>query len=203
MRILSMHILLKRGDKSIFLKNSYQLDFIGILKRGIAKQHINFGARTCVNKLARGDTVRLDLPELENATIFAHINEQDLGTVIICDGEYPEQAAVKILLEMQKKFTDVYSIDLLKSYQADQEMKFPEMDAMINKYQDPKEADKLMKIEGELAEVQGMLHKTMQDLLDRGEKLDDLMKQSEDISGMAYNFYAGAKKSNQKCCSLY
>lgn len=34
-----------------------------------------------------------------------------------------------------------------------------------------------------------MLNKTMTDLLDRGENLDVLMKNSEDISNMAYNFY--------------
>lgn len=34
-----------------------------------------------------------------------------------------------------------------------------------------------------------MLNKTMSDLLERGENLDELMKNSEDISNMAYNFY--------------
>jgi hypothetical protein len=34
-----------------------------------------------------------------------------------------------------------------------------------------------------------MLNKTMSDLLDWGENLDVLMKESEDISNMAYNFY--------------
>lgn len=34
-----------------------------------------------------------------------------------------------------------------------------------------------------------MLTKTMGDLLDRGEKLDDLMKDSEYISNTAFNFY--------------
>ena len=48
-----------------------------------------------------------------------------------------------------------------------------------------------------------MLTKTMEDLLERGENLDDLLKESEDISNMAYNFYQGSKKANQKCCSLY
>jgi synaptobrevin family protein YKT6 len=60
---------------------------------------------------------------------------------------------------------------------------------MVKKYQDPKEADKLMKIESELDEIQGMLTKTMGDLLDRGEKLDDLMKDSEYINNTAFNFY--------------
>ena len=106
MRILSMHIILKRGEKSIFLKSSYSIDFVGMLKKRFVKEHLNFGSRTTINKLHKGETVRLDLPELENTIIFAHINDQNIGTVILCDGEYPESAAVKILLEMQKKFGD-------------------------------------------------------------------------------------------------
>lgn len=34
-----------------------------------------------------------------------------------------------------------------------------------------------------------MLTKTMTDLLERGENLDELMKNSEDISNMAFSFY--------------
>ena len=74
---------------------------------------------------------------------------------------------------------------------------------MLKKFQDPKEADKLMKIEKELDEVQVMLTKTLNDLLERGEKLDELAKQSEDISETSYNFYRKSKKANQRCCSLY
>lgn len=48
-----------------------------------------------------------------------------------------------------------------------------------------------------------MLTKTMGELLDRGENLDDMMKDSEDISNMAYNFYEKSKDANKKCCSIY
>lgn len=48
-----------------------------------------------------------------------------------------------------------------------------------------------------------MLKKTMEDLLEREENLDELMKQSEDISSMAYNFYEKSKETNKKCCSIY
>ena len=74
---------------------------------------------------------------------------------------------------------------------------------MIKKFQDPKEADKLMKIEKELDDIQIMLTKTLNDLLERGEKLDELAKTSEDISDTSYNFYKKSKKANSKCCSLY
>lgn len=43
----------------------------------------------------------------------------------------------------------------------DTEIKYPKLDEYIKKYQDPKECDKLMKIEDELNNVQQTLHKTM------------------------------------------
>lgn len=61
----------------------------------------------------------------------------------------------------------------------------------------------MLKIENELDEIQEMLTKTMDELLDRGENLDDMMKDSEDISNMAYNFYEKSKEANKKCCSIY
>lgn len=51
MRIISMHILLKLDTNAIFLKSSYQLDFISFLKRKFVKETLNFGARTCVKKI--------------------------------------------------------------------------------------------------------------------------------------------------------
>jgi len=47
----------------------------------------------------------------------------------------------------------------------------------------------LLRIEQDIEDIQGILNKTMTDLLGRGEDLDELMKNSEDISNMAYNFY--------------
>ena len=86
---------------------------------------------------------------------------------------------------------------------ADSNLDFSELDEMIKRFQDPKEADKLMMIEKELDEIQGMLTKTLNDLLERGEKLEDLAKVSEDINETSYNFYQKSKKANNKCCSLY
>ena len=82
-------------------------------------------------------------------------------------------------------------------------MDFPELDEMIKRFQDPKEADKLMMIEKELDEIQTMLTKTLNDLLERGEKLSELAKVSEDINETSYNFLQKSKKANSKCCSLY
>ena len=82
-------------------------------------------------------------------------------------------------------------------------MDFAELDEMIKRFQDPKEADKLMMIEKELDEIEVMLTKTLKDLMERGEKLEDIAKVSEDINATSYNFYKKSQQANRKCCSLY
>ena len=48
------------------------------------------------------------------------------------------------------------------------------MEAAIVKYQDPMEADKILKIQKELDDTKVVLHKTIDSVLARGEKLDNL-----------------------------
>lgn len=203
MRIVSMHVLLKQGEQVIFLKSSYELGFISFLKRGYAKQTLNFGARTCISKISKTQTVKVELSEMENSLLYAHVDNLGISVVVITDFDYPEMAAKKVIIQALNSFRNRFSFDQIESLKGDQNLNFPELDQLIQKFQDPKEADKLLKIESDLDEIQNMLTKTMSDLLDRGESLDDLMKKSEDISSTAYIFYDKSKEANKKCCSIY
>lgn len=68
-----------------------------------------------------------------------------------------------------------------------------------------------MKIEATLNEVNQIVHKSLDDvlvfvwckLLKRGETLETLMAKSKDMSTVSLDFYKTAKKTNNKCCSLY
>ena len=84
---------------------------------------------------------------------------------------------------------------------ADTELDFPEGQELLTKFQDPAEADKITKIEKELDEVKGIVIKSMDDILKRGEALESLMQKSEDLSQVSYQFYRTAKKNNQ-CCQV-
>ena len=73
-------------------------------------------------------------------------------------------------------------------------------DAIV-RYQDPMEADKILKIQKELDETKVVLHKTIDSVLARGEKLDNLVDKSTDLSLASQMFYKQAKKQNQ-CCAI-
>lgn len=68
-------------------------------------------------------------------------------------------------------------------------------------YQNPAEADKLIKIQKGLDEVKDIMHKNIEEVLNRGETLDALMDKSEDLSATSLTFYKQSKKQNQ-CWSV-
>lgn len=62
--------------------------------------------------------------------------------------------------------------------------------------QDPAAADKLTKVQQELDKTKAILHETIESVLDRGEKLDDLVNKSDELSFASKQFYRQAKKTN-------
>jgi synaptobrevin homolog YKT6 len=77
---------------------------------------------------------------------------------------------------------------------------YTELPALLAKYQNPKEADALTKLQLDLDETKIILHGTIESVLQRGEKLDDLVAKSEDLGLQSKAFYKTAKKTNA-CCS--
>lgn len=78
---------------------------------------------------------------------------------------------------------------------------FPQLDDWLVKYQDPKQADSIMKIQQELDETKIVLHKTIESVLERGEKLDNLVERSQALSSSSKMFYKQAQKQNS-CCVI-
>lgn len=65
----------------------------------------------------------------------------------------------------------------------------PELRDYLAKYQDPEQADSILKIQKELDETKIVLHKTIESVLQRGEKIDDLVAKSDGLSNQSKMFY--------------
>ena len=59
----------------------------------------------------------------------------------------------------------------------------------MKEYDEPEKADDLTKIQDELKETKAVLHKTIESVLARGEKLDDLVAKSDQLSFASRGFY--------------
>lgn len=65
----------------------------------------------------------------------------------------------------------------------------PQLREYLTKYQDPQQADSILKIQKELDETKIVLHKTIESVLQRGEKIDDLVAKSDGLSAQSKMFY--------------
>ncbi|KAJ9111056.1 hypothetical protein QFC19_001254 [Naganishia cerealis] len=72
------------------------------------------------------------------------------------------------------------------------------LQSYLVKYQDPKQADTIMKVQQELDETKVVLHKTIESVLERGEKLDNLVERSNALSAQSKMFYKTAKKVSRR-----
>jgi len=128
---------------------------------------------------------------------------------VITDQEYPVRPAFSLLTKLLDDFTAKVP---QSSFKNSRSISFPDINAYIQKYQDPRQADTIMRVQQELDETKIILvsfilskrkeerkpteaqHKTMESVLQRGEKLDTLVERSEALSAHSKAFYKTAKK---------
>lgn len=75
---------------------------------------------------------------------------------------------------------------------------------IVNTYNDPSKLDELKQIKEinkKLNETKEILYSTIDELLDRGEKLDDLVMKSGELSKTTKDFYGKTRKLNS-CCTI-
>lgn len=119
--------------------------------------------------------------------------------MVITDKEYPPRVAFSLLNKILDEFTTKYPNNALWSNPA--QCHYPELKQYIVTYQDPKQGDTIMKVQRELDETKIILHKTIESVLERGEKMESLVERSDVLSSQSKMFYKTAKKQNA-CCVI-
>ena len=136
----------------------------------------------------------------EGYVVHCYVRSDGLGGTVITDEEYPARVAFVLLGQILDEFSSSVG-DAWKSCTVPESMAFPQLEDYLQKYQDPSSADKITKIQKDLDDTTKILHKTIDDVLGRGAKLDDLVGRSEDLSAQSKMFYKQAKKTNS-CCVI-
>ncbi|XP_039282687.1 synaptobrevin homolog YKT6 [Nilaparvata lugens] len=132
-------------------------------------------------------------------TCHVYVRADNLAGVLISDHEYPHRVAHTLITKVLDEFASkVPSSEWPGAVEAN--INFPNLPAYLTRYQNPHEADAMTKIQDELDETKIILHNTIEAVLQRGEKLDDLVSKSEGLSLQSKAFYKTARKTNS-CCS--
>ncbi len=110
--------------------------------------------------------------------------------IAITDEEYPTRVAHQLLTKVCDEFVTKYPrTAYAHSTKESVSFPFPELKDYIQKYQDPNQADNISKIQKELDETKIVLHKTIESVLERGEKIDNLVAKSDGLSAQSKMFY--------------
>lgn len=129
---------------------------------------------------------RQDIEE-QSYTFHAYGRSEGVAGIIISDQEYPALVAHQLLSKIMDEFLSRYPRSAFANSNA--ELPFPPLKEYIVKYQDPHAADSIMKIQKELDETKIVLHKTIESVLERGEKIDNLVAKSDGLSAQSKMFY--------------
>ncbi|KAG6039094.1 hypothetical protein E4U41_003291 [Claviceps citrina] len=153
-------------------------------------------AKTVAERTKPGQ--RQDVEE-QDYTFHAYGRSEGVCGIIISDHQYPALVAHQLLSKVVDEFLASHPRSSWQS--GTPELPMPELKQYLDKYQDPQQADSIMKIQKELDETKIVLHKTIESVLQRGEKIDDLVAKSDGLSSQSKMFYQQAKKQNS-CCVL-
>lgn len=144
----------------------------------------------------------MDTEEVENKDFMCHcmVTFKKIGIVVISDGDYP----VRVAYDYMNKIVDAASSahgDAIFKITSDSSLTIPGMDATMAKYQEPKEVDNIAKLQKDIAETKDILIQTMDKLMARGEKIEELVQKSQDLSFHSKAFMKQSKQLN-KCCTI-
>ena len=79
---------------------------------------------------------------------------------------------------------------------------FKDLQKLLDDSQDPQKVDKILKIHKQIDETKDILYSTIDTLLSKGTKLDDLVNQTEKLKEHSKLFYNSSKQINNRCCIL-
>ncbi len=159
---------------NILVGNKKNLLKFGFFERNSIGEFMNFFSSTLITKSS--ESIFSVIEKEYKISIF---KDTAYSYSIITDIEYPNRVIFQLQSEL-KINNDINTI--------------------FKKYSD-ENIDKITVINKELNETKEILTKTIESILARGEKLDKLVENSEELKKTSKMFYRNAKKMNS-CCNV-
>lgn len=198
MKLLGIGILRVGPDvpDPVMLVHSVELSSFGFFQRGTVREMMTFFDKTIAKRTPLGQRQTVQNNEY---VVHVYMRADGLCGCCTCDAEYPARVAFSVLSKTLDEFDA--GNPKWKTEKRSEVMIWPALDNVVQRYQDPANADQIMKIQKNLDETRDVLHNTIETVLQRGEKLEDLVERSSELSAQSKLFYTQAKRTNG-CCAV-
>lgn len=166
-----------------------------------------FAGREIMTRMQPGETRSLKYLEYHcHARILTVDRGVHVGCCVMTDEKYPTRVVNSFIMKATGKFLETYPAKELEQYQGrDASLACAQVEELLVAYQTPEEADSIMRLEKKLDSTKAELFESMEALLRRGEKLEDLAEKSNDLSFKSKAFLKNAEDLNAWCpgCVLF
>jgi len=195
-KLFAVELFYKGPDKVNALKAAHDLQSFSYFQRSTVKEFMVFTGSVIVDRSSKGS--RASVKE-QDYMCHVYVHQNGLSGVAVCDKDYPQRVAFNMLNKLVDDFAAEVSAASYTSSDPNT-YTFDKCQTFLEKYQNPSEADPMMKVQTELDETKVIVYDTIEKVLQRGEKLDDLVAKSEHLGTTSKAFAKTAKKTNA-CCS--
>jgi synaptobrevin family protein YKT6 len=190
MKIYAMYILHREGEKVTTIDVEREFSDISFIYRKSAVELCDFA----VNNLVTSPKPDPLISAQEKQFLFLMFRKDDAATVLITSDDYPTRVSFSICKELMNEHDKCGG-------------KFPGgkcalLHRAIVEYQQPQNADKILRIQQNMDECREIMTQNLQTALARGESLEQLAEKSAAISDQSKMFAREAAKMN-RCCSLF
>lgn len=192
-----MSVFYKGPSSATCLKAAYDLQSFNFFQRGSIQEFMAFVSKTITER-----TTTASRQSVKQGEYMCHIyvRGDNLTAVLISDEDYPPRVSHTLITKVLDEFSQIIPASSWPTI-SESDVHFPQINTYLAKYQNPQEADAMTKIQTDLDETKIILHNTIEAVLERGEKLDDLVAKSEGLSIQSKAFYKTARKTNS-CCNF-
>ncbi|XP_067932627.1 synaptobrevin homolog YKT6-like [Watersipora subatra] len=200
MKLLALEVFFKdpATTKVTQLYAAHDLSTFSFFQRSSAKEFMNFTSKIIAERTSMGS--RASVKEQEYVC-HVYVQSDGLSAVVIGDHEYPQRVAHSFINKVLDEFTQLNPPTKWKSAPAGG-LQFPNGETLLANYQNPRESDALSRVQADVDETKVILHQTLEAMLNRGEKLDDLVRTSDNLSAQSKAFYTTARKANSCSCVI-
>ncbi len=194
-------------DSTHILHETFELQDFNFLARRSIKEFCRFGTREVAERTQQGERHSIQPPlnhkvisNMDLDFIVHAYRTNELCATCITHASYPQRVAYRFLEDCLLEFQELYpTLDPLPK---DRYLAFPDLDYLLHKYKDPTDVDKILKINNELVETKEELYKAFDALLERGDKIDNIVAKSNDLNHQSRTFLNKSKQLNSCCIIL-
>lgn len=194
-KLFAIELFYKEG-KVRPLKAAHDLQSFSYFQRSSVREFMDFTGKIIVERTSNGQ--RASVKEQEYMC-HVYVSSDGVSGVAITDAEYNQRVAFNMLNKITEEFKKQVPVASYTT-QDPSSYNFTLCETYLEKYQNPSEADPMSRVQNELDETKIIVYDTIEKVLQRGEKLEDLVAKSEGLSLGSKTFYKTAKKTNS-CCS--